>query len=305
LSISGEIRLPTLLKFANRFCCFFSLATIFFAITLAAQSTGPLTPPPASGPAPGAAPAEKPRPPASKPVESPITHEPPAMPPEQIIQKFAEKEVELKKVLGSYTWTQYFLLQTVDSDGVPDGEYEIQSDILFNPDGKRYEKVTFAPANTLKRIQLGQNDLDDLKKIEPFGFTGDELAKYNITYVGRQKVDSLSTYVFDVVPKTIEKNQRYFQGRFWVDDHDLQIVKTSGKPVPDIVTKKKEDLFAHFITYRENLFGDLWFPTYTHTDDTLRFREGPVHIVGTVKYTNYKRFGSTTKIGVGVEAPPQ
>ena len=227
------------------------------------------------------------------------------MPPEQIIQKFAEKEVELKKVLGSYTWTQYFLLQTTDSDGVPDGTYELQSDILFTPDGKRFEKVTYAPAETLKRIQLTQTDLDDLKKIEPFAFTGDELHKYNIAYVGRQKVDDLSTYVFDVAPKSIEKNQRYFEGRLWVDDRDLQIVKTYGKAVPDVVTKKQENLFAHFTTYRENLVGDLWFPTYTHTDDVLRFREGPVHILVTVKYTNYKRFGSTTKIGVGTEAPPQ
>ena len=227
------------------------------------------------------------------------------MPPEQIIQKFADREVELKKVLGSYTWTQYFLLQTLDVDDVPDGEYEIQSDILFTPDGKRFEKVTYAPANTLKKIQLTQQDLDDLKKIEPFAFTGDELAKYNITYVGRQKVDDLSTYVFDVDPKVIEKKQRYFKGRLWVDDHDLQIVKTHGKPVPDIVTKREENLFAQFTTYRENLFGDLWIPTYTHIDDVLRFRAGPIHIVATVKYTNYKRFGSTTKIGTGTEAPPQ
>jgi len=227
------------------------------------------------------------------------------MPPEQIIQKFAEREVELKRVLGSYTWTQYFLLQTTDSDGVPDGAYELESDILFTPDGKRFEKVTYAPANTLKKIMLTQTDLDDLKKIEPFAFTGDELHKYNISYVGRQKVDDLSTYVFDVVPKIIEKNQRYFEGRLWVDDRDLQIVKTYGKPVPDMVTKKQENLFAHFTTYRENLFGDLWFPTYTHTDDVLRFRAGPVHILVTVRYSKYKRFGSTTKIGVGTEAPPQ
>lgn len=227
------------------------------------------------------------------------------MPPEEIIRKFAAREVELKSVLGSYTWTQYFQMQTLDSDDLPDGNYEVQSDILFTPEGKRFEKITYAPANTLTRIFMSQQDLDDLKKIQPFAFTGDELNKYNITYVGRQKVDDLSTYVFDVEPKTIEKKERYFQGRLWVDEHDLQIVKTYGKAVPDIVTKREENLFAHFTTYRENLFGDLWIPTYTHTDDTLRFRAGPVHIRVTVKYTNYKRFGSTVKIGPATEAPPQ
>ena len=270
-----------------------------------AQSTGPLTPPPANGPAPGAPPAAAPRSVSRNPADAPITKEPPAMPPDQIIQKFAEKEVELKKVLGSYTWTQYFFLQTLDSDDVPDGEYEIQSDILFTPEGKRFEKVTYAPANTLKRLILSQQDFDDLKKIQPFAFTGDELPKYNITYVGRQKVDDLSTYVFDVEPKVIEKKERYFKGRLWVDDHDLQIVKTYGKAVPDIVTKREENLFPRFTTYRENLFGDLWFPTYTRFDDILRFSTGPIHLVATAKYTNYKRFGSTVKIGVGTEAPPQ
>ncbi len=281
------------------------LVSLFFAATLAAQSTGPLTPPPASGPAPSAPGAIKSRPVARKVEEAPITKEPPSLPTDQIIQKFAAKEETLKQFLGSYTWTQYFQMQTLDSDDLPDGNYEVQSDILFTPTGKRFEKVTYAPANTLTKIQMTQEDLDDLKKIQPFAFTSDELPKYNITYVGRQKVDDLSTYVFDISPKVIEKKQRYFDGRIWVDDHDLQIVKTYGKAVPDIVTRHGENRFAHFTTYRENLFGDLWVPTYTHTDDSLRFTTGPIHIRVTVKYTNYKRFGSSTKIGAGTEAPPQ
>ncbi|HWT88401.1 MAG TPA: hypothetical protein VN454_06330 [Candidatus Angelobacter sp.] len=280
------------------------LAFLLFAATLVAQSTGPLTPPPASGPAPSAPGAIKSKPVARKVEEAPITKEPPSLPPDQIIQKFAAKEATLKQFLGSYTWTQYFQMQTLDSDDIPDGNHEEQSDILFAADGKRIEKVTYAPADTLTRIGLTQEDTEDLKKIQPFAFTADELPKYNITYVGRQKVDDLSTYVFDVAPKVIAKKQRYFEGRIWVDDHDLQIVKTYGKAVPDIVTKHNENRFAHFTTYRENLFGDLWVPTYTHTDDTLHFNAGPVHIRVTVKYTNYKRFGSTTKIGEGTEAPP-
>lgn len=297
--------MPGFLNSLKHLCPPFLIFSMLSAAALSAQSTGPLTPPPANGPAPAAPGVKAPKPAPRKTVESPITKEPPALPPDQIIQKFALREVELKNVLGSYTWTQYFFMQTLDSDDVPDGEYEIQSDILFTPDGKRFEKVTYAPANTLKRLTLSQQDFDDLKKIQPFAFTGDELSKYNITYVGRQKVDDLSTYVFDVEPKVVEKKQRYFKGRLWVEEHDLQIVKTYGKAVPDIVTKHEENLFPRFTTYRENLFGDLWFPTYTRFDDTLRFSTGPVHLVATAKYTNYKRFGSTTKIGVGTEAPPQ
>ena len=114
--------------------------------------------------------------------------------------------------------------------------------------------------------------------------------------MGQQKEDELNTYVFDIKPKRIEKGQRYFDGRIWVDDHDFQIVKTFGKTVPDMVSKGNENLFPAFTTYREQIDGKYWFPTYTRVDDTLQFSNGDVHIRQTVKYTNYKRFGAKTKI---------
>jgi hypothetical protein len=115
-------------------------------------------------------------------------------------------------------------------------------------------------------------------------------------------VDELSTYVFRVAPKRMEKNQRYFQGTIWVDDHDLAVVKSDGKAVPDL----KENLFPRFVTYRENIEGNFWFPTYTHADDVLHFSHDDVRIRMTVRYRNYKRFGATSKIGEskGVGAPP-
>ncbi len=175
------------------------------------------------------------------------------------------------------------------------------SDILFTPDGKRYEKVVSAPQPTLQRIQLSQQDLDDVEHVQPFVLTSDELPKYDVTYVGRESLDELGTYVFDVKPKRIEKNQRYFQGRIWVDDHDLKIVKTDGKAVPDIIKHGQENVFPRFETFRENIEGHYWFPTYTRSDDELHFSTGAVHIRMTIKYANYKRFGSTIKIGPAIE----
>lgn len=234
-------------------------------------------------------------------TESAITNEPPSIPTEQIIEKFSQHESEFRKERENYTYTQTFVMQTVDLDGYPDGEYRLTSDILFTPDGKRYEKVTYAPQPTLTKLQLTKQDLDDLKNIQPFVLTTEELPKYNITYVGRQVIDELHTYVFDVAPKKLEKDQRYFQGRVWVDDKDLQIVKSYGKAVPDIIKKNNENIFPHFETYRENITGPYWFPTYTHADDVLHFTSGGVRIRMTVKYANYKRFGSTFKIGTPVE----
>lgn len=233
--------------------------------------------------------------------ESPINTTPPAMPVEQIVQKFSQHESEFKTERDNYTYSQSFVIQTVDLDGNPDGEYRMNSDIIFTPDGKRMEHITYAPADSLRRITMSKQDLDDLKNIQPFVLTVEDLPKYNVTYVGRQLVDELHCYVFDVAPKKMEKDQRYFQGRVWVDEKDIQIVKSYGKAVPDIMKKNNENIFPHFETLRENINGPYWFPTYTHADDTLHFTSGGVHIRMTVKYTNYKRFGSSHKIGTPVE----
>src|SRR5262249_32868641 len=157
---------------------------------------------------------------------------------DQIIQKFAQREAEFKVERDNYTYTQTFSIQTLDSSDRVDGEYKMTSEIVFTPDGRRYENVTYAPPSTLERITLSQQDLDDLEHVQPFVLTSAELPKYDVKYVTREPLDELNTYVFDVGPKKIEKNQRYFQGRIWVDDKDFAIVKTDGKAVPDI--KKKD-----------------------------------------------------------------
>lgn len=279
------------------------------ALPLAAQQQGPLPPPPPGTVAPPlAAPRKEVAPPVAQrdSSSSEISTAAPSVPVEQIIRQFAAREEEFRKERDNYTYTQTFSVQTIDSDGLPSGEQRMTSEILFTPGGKRYEKVTYAPQSTLEQggITLSQQDLDDLEHVQPFVLTTQELPKYNVTYVGRQQVDELGTYVFDVAPKTIEKNQRYFQGRIWVEDKDLEIVKTDGKAVPDIIKKNSENIFPRFETFRENIEGHYWFPTYTRSDDVLHFRSGPIHMRMTVRYANYKRFGVTIKLGTATEVKP-
>jgi hypothetical protein len=233
---------------------------------------------------------------------SSISSESPSVPVDQIIQHFAAREGEFKRERDNYTYTQTFVVQTIDSSGQPDGEYRMTSDIVFSPTGKRYDKVTYAPPSTLQRVSLSEQDFADLQNVQPFVLTTNELPKYDITYVGRQRVDELSTYVFEVKPKKIEKNQRYFQGRIWVDDKDLEIVKTYGKAVPDILKRNEENFFPRFETYRENIEGHYWFPTYTHADDILHFSSGDIRIRMTVRYKDYKRFRVTSRILLPGEA---
>lgn len=234
-------------------------------------------------------------PPAARAQEGPLDPSPPkAISTDEIIRKFAAKEKEFKIARDAYTYRQSYTVQTVDG-GVVDGEFQQVIDILFDDKGRRMENVVFAPQNSLTRISMSREDFDDLEKRLPFVLTTDEIPDYNISYVGQQQEDELHTYVFDIAPKTMEKNRRYFEGRIWVDDQDFQIVKTFGKNVPDI-RKGQENLFPKFTTYREQIDGRYWFPTYTRADDTLHFKNQDVDIRMVVRYENYKRFGAKTRI---------
>ena len=218
---------------------------------------------------------------------------------EEIIRRFSTKEAEFKRARDQYTYTQDIRVQA--DSGTGRGEFRQVEDVVFDEKGRRLEHVTFAPQSSLENggVSLSREDMDDIRHRLPFVLTTDEIPQYNILYAGLQRQDELQTYVFDIAPKSIEKGKRYFQGRIWVDNQDFQIVKTEGKTVPDIRGGRRgenENLFPKFTTWREQIDGRYWFPTYTKADDTLHFKTNDVHIREIVKYTNYKRFGSNVRI---------
>src|SRR5438477_9881510 len=236
-----------------------------------------------------------------------VTDPPKGITTQEITQKFAAKEKVFKEARDNYTFRQDVRVQTLDGDTVT-GEYREVFDVTYDNQGHHLENVVFAPQNTLTEIGMTPEDLKDLRHTMPFVLTSDEIPDYDILYVGQQQEDELHCYVFDIAPKKIENKKRYFQGRIWVDDKDLQVVKTSGKTVPDIRKKNTENLFPKFTTWREQVDGQYWFPAYTMADDTLHFRKGAyldVHIREIVKYTDYKRFGSKVKITYEGEEKPQ
>lgn len=214
----------------------------------------------------------------------------------RIIQEFAAKEKLFKSARDNYTYHQINKVQELGPDDEVVGVYEQEWDILYDDNGNRIERVTYAPTDTLKRIMVTKEDLDSMRNIQPFVLTSDELPEYDIKYLGHVKVDEITAYVFSIRPKEIKKGYQYFQGTVWVDDRDLQIVKSEGKTVPELKTRKGENLFPRFTTYREQIDGKYWFPTYTMADDTLYFSAGPVHIKQIIRYADYKQFKSKVRI---------
>jgi len=226
----------------------------------------------------------------------------PTIPAEQIVKEFAAKESQFQQALNHYTYRRTAKVETLDDDNKVDGQYYEVDDVIFDPTGARTEKVVFAPENSLTRVMMSPSDLQDIQRGYPFVLTAEEIGQYDVKYVGRQKVDEIDCYVFDVSPKIIEKKKRYLLGRIWVDTTDLQIVVTNGRMVPDDTRKGSEDLHPPFMTWRQQVDGHYWFPVYTKGEGVLHFSGGhgylaqDVHIRDIIKYSDYKRFGSTTKI---------
>jgi hypothetical protein len=209
----------------------------------------------------------------------------------EVIRQFTEAETKNKIARNNYTFTQDVDFLRIGEAGSIAGRYHRVSDIIFDDLGNRVEKITYFPPPTVESIT--KEDLQDFGGVQPFALTTEDLPKYQLNYVGKEKIDELNTYVFEVKPRQMRKGERYIEGRIWVDDQDLQIVKVAGQAVPQFEDNK----FPHFETYRENIDGHYWFPTYTYADETLEFKKGPpLHLRMTVRYTNYKKFSGRIRL---------
>jgi len=217
---------------------------------------------------------------------------------DDIIRRFAAKEKEFSEARENYTYRQTVKIQELDESGNPEGRYEIVEDIIFSPEGKRTDHVVRAPVSTLQNILLTPEDEQDLRSVQPFVLTTDQIAEYDIRYLGKQNADEIPCYVFAVKPKKLTPGKRFFEGQIWVDDRDLQIVKTYGKGV-GFHKKSDDNQFPKFETLREQVDGKYWFPTYTHADDTLHFRDHPQRIRMLVTYKDYKKFEGKSTIHFG------
>jgi TonB family protein len=220
------------------------------------------------------------------------------MPPaevDHIIQTFTAKEAEFRRALNSYSFKRDALVQQIGMGGQVTGEYHRISNFTFDDQGNRYEKISFFPMSTMPGITT--EDIEDLGGVNPFALEPSKIARYNIRYAGKEKIDELNLYIFDVSPKVMpdpkKVKERLFSGRIWVDDQDLQIVKTKGKGVPETKINK----FPTVETYREQIDGRYWFPTYSYADEELIFDSGDaLHIRMKVRYTDFTPTRATLKV---------
>ncbi|HKR15647.1 MAG TPA: TonB family protein [Pyrinomonadaceae bacterium] len=215
---------------------------------------------------------------------------------EKIIRAFTSKESQFRQALNQYSFKRDALIQSIGMGGQVVGEYHRVSTFTFDDQGNRYEKISYFPMSTMSDVVTAE-DLDDLGGINPFALEPSKVERYNIKYVGKEKIDELNLYVFDISPKVIpdpkKTKERLFVGRVWVDDQDLLIVKTRGKGVPETKVNK----FPIVETYREQIDGRYWFPTYSYADEELIFDNGgSLHVRMKVRYSDFAPARATLKV---------
>ena len=214
---------------------------------------------------------------------------PPPMPPALIVKAFAEKEDQYQQARVRYGYKKTIKLTEFGKDGQPSGEYQVVMAAMMDSDGKVYEKTVQKTQSSLQFIDLEPGQLSALTRVPMYPLTTGQLAKYEVRFVGDEKVDEIDCYIFEAKPKFLERGKALFQGIVWVDKQYLEVVKTYGKWVNDLGDVHVEQLpFVNFETYRDNVEGKYWFPNYSRSDDYVHLKDDTIPVRLVIKWTDIK-----------------
>jgi hypothetical protein len=217
-------------------------------------------------------------------------------PPANLSRLIAARESETAQVQDNYTYRQTVTLDELSPGGLIQGTYREVRDIIFSPVQERTEQMVGNPHATLTHLKLTDEDFRDMREIQPFLMTKDQAFLYETQFRGEETMDGVDCFVIQIRPRQILDGQRLFDGMLWVSKKDYSVIRSEGQAVPQIQTLKRENLFPHFTTVRQKVEGDYYFPITTYGDDTLYFRGGAQRVRLTIRYSEYRRFGSDTKI---------
>jgi hypothetical protein len=220
--------------------------------------------------------------------------EPPNLPIDQVIKKLSQEEDTYFLARAKYTYRKTIRIQEMGANGKPVGEYLLVTQSGHESDGTPVDKVVERPQSTLTHMQLESEDLDGLNRIPSFPLTTSQLGKYDLKYLGKDQVDEISCYIFQVKPKVVERVHAYFQGVVWIDDKYLEVVKSYGSWVNDLgdVKSSPQVPFTTFETYREFIDGRYWFPTYSRSDETLHLKGEDIPLRMVIKWSDFKLAGA-------------
>jgi hypothetical protein len=140
--------------------------------------------------------------------------------------------------------------------------------------GHKFFKGSFASITGLTKA-LGMEPLTYLPNgfmqmmfLDPKSF---DTQHYVFSYVRREFLGSVRTWVYDVHPKSTVKDMGRFYGRIWIEDVDGNIVRFNGTFTPP---KSEDDskMYFHFDSWRMNVQPGIWLPVAVYVEETHRLK---------------------------------
>ncbi|HTY83122.1 MAG TPA: hypothetical protein VMB19_02840, partial [Silvibacterium sp.] len=113
------------------------------------------------------------------------------------------------------------------------------------------------------KMTYSETGFMDMMFLDPVGF---DQQHYDFTYVRREFLGSIRTWVFDVRPKPTVKGYGRFFGRIWIEDTDGNIVRFNGT-----FTGNKNDEYSHYFhfdSWRTNVQPGEWLPTAIYVEES-------------------------------------
>lgn len=213
----------------------------------------------------------------------------PSLPLDDIIKHVAEKEVEYARAHALYRYRLTVRVQEVAEQDRVVGQFEQVGDVDFDPRGHRQLHLRENPRVDLLYLNIPRVELDDLEFVPLFILAPEDIPKYDITYLTRERIDEVDTYVFRLAPRQIVRfPEQLFEGVIWVDADKLDIVRALGRSLPARSGGVLGGYFQRVELFREPVDSSL-FTTFVRADDVLSARQDNVRIRLTLRFSDHER----------------
>jgi hypothetical protein len=183
---------------------------------------------------------------------------------EQVLDRvFAQEQGMLDRLMNYEPLVETYL-QTVKPNGI-EGLTPV-SDRYFLGRLQRFDKKKKSGEQLvdLYHYSIAANP-DGFARMLTLDAAAFERKNYTVSFVRREFLGEIRTFVFDVTPKTMKDSKPgRFSGRIWVEDRDYHIVRYNGVYGSIFRTN------LHFDSWRVNVKPGLWLPAYVYTEEPDR-----------------------------------
>ncbi|HUB53111.1 MAG TPA: hypothetical protein VL986_13230 [Terracidiphilus sp.] len=162
---------------------------------------------------------------------------------------------------------QYMLSRVDFGKGFFDKEYTPRAEAKHGFFKGSFSAITgLTRALGLEKFTYSSTGFMQMMFVDPTGF---DQQHYIFSFVRREFLGSVRTWVFDVHPKADVKGMGRFYGRIWIEDQDGNVVRFNGTYTGP-TSEDSSKYYFHFDSWRMNVQPGIWLPVAVYVEETHR-----------------------------------